>query len=396
MLAPDAPLPATSERPLARCARAGAHVALYLATLAGTLALLGRAAPPGGGDLLGSKLQHYLASVAQHDTVFLGSSHVYRAFVPAVFDAELAAAGVEARSFNLGVQSTHQLELEYLARLVLDEGRGHLARLFVEYQPFAPQLDLDNAFQARTVHWHDAEATALALARTHAAAAATPGGIPLVVSEDEHSILGLAERCLPSWWRIDRVHLQHFAKRELCVARGPDLVENLRGRARGGEWRANRGYLSLEEDERRAGARAGTNPYRRRREAFLADLADYTAELAALEREPVFFGDGEWMDARLLQVPDFTAYRRMAAEARAAGVELVIVVMPAGTCDRAAEERLARELGVRVLRFNRPARFPALYEPELRFDSGHLAEAGARVFSVELARAWLAGSGGGP
>lgn len=389
MLAPDAPLPATPSRPPGRIIRAGAHVALYLATLVGTLALLGRAAPPGGGELLGSKLQHYLASAAEYDTVFLGSSHVYRAFVPAVFDAELAAGGVESRSFNLGVQSTHQLELEYLARLVLAAGRGHLARLFVEYQPFTPQLDLDNAFNSRTVHWHDALATELALARTHAAAAATPGGIPLVVAEDEHSILGLAERCLPSWWRIDRVHLQHFAKRELLVARGPDIVEHVLGREGGGELRRNRGYLSLEEDERRVDARAGTNPYQRRRAAFLADLDTYMSELTALEREPVFFGDGEWMDARLLRVPDLTAYQRMAEAARACGVELVVVVMPASACDRPTEERLARELGVRALCFNSPSEFPELYRPEQRFDSGHLNEAGARTFSRSLARGWL-------
>lgn len=372
--------------------RALAHLAVYLAVLALALSFMRRVAAPGGGDILGSKLQHYLAEPERYDTVFLGSSHVYRAFVPEVFDARLGASGVPSSSFNLGVQYPHQLELEYLARAVLEAGRGRLRRLLIEYVTLMPQVDPDNAFHSRAVYWHDWPATSLALERTRGVAEATPGGIPLVTGEDEHSVLGEVERLLPSWWAIDRVHLQHWAKRELLIARGPDVLKGLLGRAHGqtGEWARNRGYLSLEEDERRMGARGNAdNSIRRRREAFLADLDGYAAEVRAVASEPRWFGDGEWVNAELLQVHDLAAYHAMAAAARREGVELVVVVMPSSNCDRPAEERLGAELGVPVLRFNRPQEFPELYSPELRYDSGHINEAGAVAFTELLARHWL-------
>jgi hypothetical protein len=46
------------------------------------------------------------------------------------------------------------------------------------------------------------------------------------------------------------------------------------------------------------------------------------------------------------------------------------------------------ELGALVLRYNLPERYPALYDPANRWDSGHLSEAGASYFSRVLARDW--------
>lgn len=372
--------------------RCALQCALFLVALFVTLAGAARVAAPGGGDLLGSKLEAYTRDAHALDTVFLGSSHVYRAFVPELFDAELAAHGASARSFNLGVQSSHVLELEYLTRHVLSAGRGALRRLLVEYQPLTPELDPANAFLARAVHWHDGAATALALECSGAA-----GPVRLIADTDERSLLGLAEDALPDWWELDRIHLQHFAKRALLVARWDDVAKGLLGRPHGqtAEWRRTRGYLSLEEDEQRVGTRNPANTYRLRREAFRAGLADYAIEVEELAREATFFGDEEWLDARLEQRHELAPYRRMAAAARAAGVEFILVVMPQNACDRPAEERLA-ELGVPVFCFNRPQDYPELYDPELRFDSGHANAEGARLFTRRLAGHWLATREFGP
>jgi hypothetical protein len=350
-------------------------------------------AAPGGGDILGSKLQHYEAAAARYDTVFLGSSHVYRGFVPARFDSELAAQGVPCRSFNFGIQYPHQLELEYLFRALLSADTGRLARVLVEYVPLTPQVDPANAFQSRAVHWHDLAATALALERALAIECGEPGPIPLVPEpENPHSVLGLVEGCLPSVWTLARVHVQHAFKRAFLVNRWTDVLKGLSGRAHGqsAEWARTQGYLALEEDEARLAARGrGENSFTLRRAAFLDDLQSFQADVERLRRLRSSFGDEEWMEAGLHQVHDLRAYQRMAAAARAHRIELVVVVMPSLSCERAVEERLASELGVRVLRFNLPDEFPGLYDPALRFDSGHLSAAGAEAFSALLAQAWL-------
>jgi hypothetical protein len=398
-LSPAAPAPSSRAPGKGRIpARALRQGAAALAAFALTLTGMQRVVAPGGGDLLASKLQQYQGAAARYDTVFLGSSRIYRGVVPPVFDGLLEASGVPSSSFNLGIQYPHQLELEYLTRQVLSSGRGHLERLFVEYLPLTPQVDPANAFHARAVHWHDWPATVLALERARAIDAELPGGIPLVVDpESEHSVLGELERLLPAWWTLGREHLQHWAKRELLVARRGDVVKGALGRPHGqtAEWGRLQGYLSLEEDERRMRGRGGEeNSIQRRRALFLAGLADYSREVELLSREPSFFGDEEWMNAELCQVHDLAAYRTMVAACRRAGVEVCLVIMPSLSCERALEERLAQELSVPVLRYNLPREHPELYRPELRFDAGHLNQEGARVFSERLARDWLAHGGG--
>jgi hypothetical protein len=67
--------------------------------------------------------------------------------------------------------------------------------------------------------------------------------------------------------------------------------------------------------------------------------------------------------------------------------------MPGLSADRRAEARLSAEAGVPVLRYDLPDAYPELYDPALRFDSGHLSAEGARHFSRLLARD-VAGLGG--
>jgi len=386
---PVPPVPGTPG-PLGLLGRAVVFVAAFAVVSAGLRAV----ATPGGGSEIGSKVEHYVTDAARYDTVFVGTSHVFRAFVPEEFDARLGAAGVESSSFNLGVQLPNQLEIHYLTRLVLEHGGEHLERVFVQYHALAPQIDPDQAQNPRTIYWHDWEETALALERSRAIDRATPGGIPLVDDpENPNSILGLVESRLPSRYYLSRTHLQHWVRRELLVARRKDLARGLLGRSHGrtAAWGDLRGYVSLEAEERRLAE--GGNPDNflfRRREAFLEREGEYERLVDELRVEEEANGDEEWLGAELAVYPDLEAYRRMAALARAAGVELVVVVMPSLSATREVESRMEAELGVPVLRYNRPDEFPELYDTSLRFDSGHLSEEGARLFTGRLAADWLA------
>ena len=67
--------------------------------------------------------------------------------------------------------------------------------------------------------------------------------------------------------------------------------------------------------------------------------------------------------------------------------------MPSQSANRPFEERLLEELDALVLRYNQPERYPALYDPSLRWDSGHLSAEGATYFSRLLARDYCAQRG---
>lgn len=375
---------------------AAARVGVALAAFAAVLALLHAFAAPGGGGIVGAKLEHYRDAPERYDTVFLGSSHVYRSFVPERFDEALREHGVEARSFNFGVQLPNLYETSYLLEEILARGEGRVRRVFCEYLPSTPQIDPQNAYLPRTVYWHDAETTGLAVSRAFALADELAddgeGGLRFA-EEPSTSITSLLARPFPVPLRIAAGHVLHFGARAVLVGRGKDVAKGVLGREHGQTAAVARGagYLSLEEQQRLLEA-AGqlSNPYRRRHEHFLENLDAYRSRVEALRTEPVVFGDEEWMNADLQRVDDVEVLRRMAEACRAAGVELILVFMPANSCNRPLEERLPAELGVPVLRFNRPSVYPRLYEPELRFDSGHPSAEGANELTRLLAREYLA------
>jgi hypothetical protein len=376
----------TLGRVLVACAVFGALIALFQ-----------RLAPPTGGDLVETKLAYLNAHLDEYDTVFIGSSHVYRSFVPDQFDRLMAESGRPTRSFNFGVQLPNLYEDHYLLRQILARSNGRIRRVFVEYQVAMPQIDPENAFIPRSLYWHDRTATALAVERTLDLAEDVPGGLRFVVKRsDRHSALTKLAELLPDAWRIVLDHVQHYLVRQSMAGRGKDVLKGALGRTSvtPREVAEKRGYLSLEEEVAKLARRGDReNSYTRRRERFLETQPEFRRIVAALESQPVVFGDAEWMNAELFAGPDgelrpiddLRLVKRLADDAAAAGVELVLVIMPSNTAEREVEATMERELGIPVLILNRPDRYPELYDPALRYDSGHPNEAGARAFTRILA-----------
>jgi hypothetical protein len=390
--APPAAHKVYQPRPLAALARVFVALACFVATLAGLRAL----AAPGGGSVIGGKLEYWRAHAAEYDTVFLGTSHVFRACLPSEFDAATAGFGKPTRSFNFGVQGVHLLEQRYLLGEILD-AQPHLARVFFEYQWLTPELDPQNAFDPRTVYWHDRESTMLAIARALHWQHELGDGLAFVEAENErHSIFTALERPFSSGERIALQHGQHYLTELFSIGRGKDVLRGILGRESGqtARYRAQQGYVSLEEDDRVLAAQGDVhNSYRARRERFLAEPAAYHAAVDRLDAEEQSFGDAEWVNADLTRVDDFELIAEIARATAARGVEFVLVILPSQSANRPFEERLVEELGALVLRYNLPERYPDLYDPRQRWDSGHLSESGARFFSRLLARDYVFQSG---
>src|SRR5262249_32557636 len=149
----------------------------------------------------------------EYDTVFVGSSHVLRSFVPGEFDRATAELGLATRSFNFGVQALTLLEARYLFERLLDSRPG-LARVFFEYQWLSPQIDPQNSFNPRTVYGHDAETTELAIARALHWDGAL-GGLPFVEDPAHaHALFTVADRLFPGGVRAAEEHAQHFLTNE--------------------------------------------------------------------------------------------------------------------------------------------------------------------------------------
>jgi hypothetical protein len=372
-----------------RAARVGVAVLAFV----GTTAVLRAVAAPGGGPVIGGKLEYWEQHAGEYDTVFLGSSHVFRGFVPEVYDGVLEEAGFPSSSFNFGVQSVNLVEARFLVQRILEHGQGHLRRMLFEYGWLVPQIDPRNAFAARTTYWHDWDATRVAMDRALAWEQRLGGDFVYV--EDgttNHSLFTVGDRLFSPGRRVAKEHFQHWLFDRLFAGRGKDALKGLLGRQHGetGRYGLADGYLSLEQEEQRLGN--DRNAYRARRERFQASQEAFAEDVRALENDAVHFGDGDWIDGELLRVDDLELVRALAQEVQARGVQFVLVVMPSQSCNRPFEERLLNELGVPVLRYNLPGRYPDLYAVEQRFDSGHLTASGAGILSRLLARDVMAAS----
>ena len=108
---------------------------------------------------LGARFEYLEQHPDAFDAIYFGTSNVYRSFVPAEFDAELARRGHRIRSFNLGVPGMTVFEMDHLIREVLALRSPRLRWVFFEYE--FGRLDRPNRllhpehyYEDNQVFWH--------------------------------------------------------------------------------------------------------------------------------------------------------------------------------------------------------------------------------------------------
>ncbi|MEM7306286.1 MAG: hypothetical protein AAF682_06435 [Planctomycetota bacterium] len=326
-------------------------VALLACLLATALLRWLTPAPTGYG--LGAKLRHLEGHADGFELVFLGSSRVYRSFVPEVIDAELAARGHALRSFNLGVPGMGDFEADWLLRELLALEPARLRYVVLEPGLFRPQLLTPGRFSPRELEWHTARGTRAVLAAAGKS-----------VAEAERD-------------ELVRAHLEHWVRRTLNLGQGRRLLTALfRGDpdldSHGLTARVlseDGGYLALEDSP--------GEEFARRRDAFLDDAAGHATRMARLTAR-------RGLRPALDDYPLDLIEGQIAA-VRAAGAEPVFVLPPASQV-RAVAFSL-RDAGhlPELLDFNAPQLYPELFTHESRFDRNHLSRDAARRFSALFA-----------
>lgn len=340
------------QRPLARLVRRDLFLGFLLA-FALTSAAVGRFAGFPELGALDDKLRYFAAHKDDYDLIFVGSSRIHRGVVPAVFDAGLAEAGRPLRSFSFGLLGMQPHEAASLVRRLVAMEPARLRFVVIEPGDFDPAIPRENRFKQRAIFWHD-------LPQTRAAwGSVLRRGGPFT---------GQADLLL--------THGLHFAARCLSLDRGFDLLRRLSpaaaprpARSEAAEIARRQGFLPYTED---------SYTFSEERRAFLADPAAYARQVRRLaelraEGEPSSGSrDGEIFAAQIAELE----------RARIAAVYLV----PATTQALPAIGALHRRGELpRLLDFGDPSRYPELYAPERRFDTEHLTQEGAELFSRLLA-----------
>jgi len=336
--------------------RALVNVVLCLSTVAASSSVLGRLPRP-RNERSEAEFEVFLEQKDDLDLLFFGSSRVYRGVVPELFDAELARRGHRIRSFNLGMRGALSHEVNELLRRALAERPARLRWVVVELGEW-DRLE-GNYWTHRAIAWHDWTETRS------------------VIRSCWLEPAPLLERLAHAG-----INLLQFAARATALGNGAEAVRE-RFRAAtlppDGERsesvalaREGRGFAEFSPDEYRGG-RTALN--RREFKDRLTEFAKNAAELRQLNARPADLGSY-----------NLAALRAQIDLVRAAGVEIVHVVMP-GFEAVPRLHRLAEEGEVpTLLAFDDPVRYPELYLPESRFDLRHLNTRGARRLTRLLAR----------
>lgn len=329
------------------CARAALFV-LGLALLIAALAPLDRLADV---DVVGEKLEHLRRHAEVYDTLFVGSSTLYRGVSPAVYDAELAARGIAARSFNFGVLGMVPPETYYLLERILALRPPRLATVYLELAFF--QKRVKRTHSRRFDYWHTPAQTA-------------------------NVLRAIARSEWPWEWKVSQSarHLESLARRTFHVGQGRALGQALLAPFGALEFDAELlgphqdGWLSTEDD--------ASNRMKLRRGEVAGAADDFLADEVARLRADDTPGRRE-------SVVGLRALAEAVARVRASGATPILLVPPCLDRRSGLIEFARGRLGVEVLAFNDPDRYPELYSPDNRFDHGHVNKEGAAAFSRALA-----------
>jgi hypothetical protein len=328
-------------------ARLGAVAAalLCLATFVGVAALLRRVTPHGSGlERMDVKLDAFAPRKDEFTLLFLGSSRTIRGFVPAQFDAALEERGVRVRSFNLGVPGGRLPEMLHMLERVAELEPQRIDYVLIDPEDFELIHDTRNALAQSGIAWHDLATTQLALEH-------------LAASERDERFERAAD------------HVQALGFNLLNVGRTARWVNAALGRAPSPRFVADSlgergdGHTALFDDqdtlaERMVEAyRAQPQPERAPPAQFLALLARFEAGVRALGAEPVY----------VIQ-PALARQWDLIAAAQSGAIEP-------------------------LLRYDDPELHADLFAHSSRFDSLHLNDVGAEIFTRKLANdfaAWVA------
>ena len=282
------------------------------------------------------KLRYCEANGEKVDVLFVGSSVILNHVICAEFDAEMAAAGIQTHSFNLGIYGMWAPEASFVLEKALAAPRHHLRWVFLDLTDMNLKVTAQELTALRCIYWHD-------LRRT-----------------------GFVWRAISESKRAASNKLQLACLHALACFRQMERAGN------GAEWLARQVVDGTEREEKsKWDSTSGFEPqpasplsgavlaeYEKRREAL-------RAERPVLKLRPGLIAMAEAMSENV----------------RKAGAEPIFILPPEATYGSVE----GWPEGIRLIAFNDADRYERLYDPVLRHDPMHFNLEGAKLFTHLLA-----------
>jgi hypothetical protein len=321
-------------------------VAIALAALVSTSAVIHALLPPIVPKGVAAKLEFFAEHKDEFDTLLLGTSSIYYSVSPEIFDRTTAEIGHSTHTFNFGIDAMHPPENFYVLEQILKTRPRRLKWVFLETANIETKLHKILGTE-RAVYWHDWPRTALVLRKALNPRDDTRWYIKV-------SRLWVARRDLAN-------HLTLFAQRFGNVGRATDILFPQDRKAEAG----------LELGPKRDGYRlAGHAMSAKDAAGFQKRLAE---EIAQARPKPLDPCADE-------------AYRTTATRFREIGAATLFVVPP--LIFQSPVSFRGSPPGP-LLSFNDARTYPMLFDTNVRIDDAHLTKEGAEEFTRLLAREFV-------
>jgi hypothetical protein len=338
-----------------RIGRALALVAVFLGVLYASTRLVNRIDPFREVPTLREKWDYWLEHKDEYDTVFIGTSRIYRGLKPAVFDEVTAAGGLPTKTFNFGVDGMLPPEDAYVAEYVLRNPGKNLRWVFLELGVFVEDFEDRDPNSVRSAHWHDWERTWLCIR-----ANLWPKG-----KKEKWRTWFRSKDGKPWPADVAWTHFRLFFSKSLNLGRGAAALE---------EYMLGKGpkmrLLGENSD--------GYNAYKDARTLKGEGLAYYMRLLDNRQRNP----------AKLSTLKTYhqECFDDSVKAVRATPAKPIALIGPTTGPLRL---RPAESSGVPVIDLCDVQAYPQLFTPDVRVDHAHLNDKGADIFTRMVATQFL-------
>jgi hypothetical protein len=299
-----------------------------------------------------AKLEWLKAHPDEYDTLFIGTSRIYRQIMPRLFDQLMAEKGIPTKSFNVAVDGMRPPEDAYFFDQILKFHPKGLRYVFLELDSVRVPVDPLKRGTSRNVYWHDWERLSVLF---HAA---------LEVKKTPRHLRG--------WIKALSEPMGDFAEHAGL------FVENMSNYGRSGVIFEHLAHLTGPLVYRKTLGPDGDGflEIEGRKEMKGKDLAKFEGLFAERQQSPAVEDDGNTTDRASLH--------EMLQKTEALGAKPVLIIPPTLALKNFCPPP-GSEPGVAVLNFSSQQKYPMLYDEEVRLDTDHLNTAGAELFTRMVA-----------
>ncbi len=341
-----------------RLGRGSLCFAIFTVTMVAAAQFIGSIHRFGGIVELQEKIAWWNEHADEYDTLYVGTSRVYRGLMPRIIDQRMAEAGLPTKTFNFGIDGLFAPEDSYVFEHVLERPPKKLRWAFFEIGMFQKNLDKEDPFTIRSSYWHDGVRTLLVIRNLLTSKNGEIRWKELLFGKE------IERKRLQDAWG----HFTLFLSHSLSIGHGRRLLEagfNPLGKTKGMR------ILGPDRDGFQA-----MGP-----DSVLADndMDSYKAQLKNLT--------GKTQRIRPLNPESQQNLEIMVRRARALGATPIFVIAP--TLNRELRLPGGELADIPVLNFSDLENSRQLLEPQYRADPAHLTPEGAVLFSEEFARRFI-------